>query len=204
MRYILAGIFSLFAVYCSATTDEFRFGPEDVIGMYVWGEPELTRSNNTENGEEESGLVVRPDGRATFPLVGDIYVARKTVDQVTKEVTEGLKKYVSNPVVTLTIEEVNSNVVYVIGGVTAPGAYTSGSPLTALRAISLAGGRSDFGGDDIVVLRRLFQDNNATNVAVFRRNFNKLARNKESDIPLLGGDTVIVEGTSGNVARPGE
>lgn len=194
MRYILVTILSLIVSFGVSANDQYRFGPEDIISFELWGEADLTR-----NSANDNALMVRPDGRVTFPLVGDVYVARKTIADVTAEVEEGLKKYFTHPVVTISVEELNSNTIYVIGGVNQPGAYITGADVTILQAITLAGGQAVFGGNDVIVLRRLAVDGDHTNVAVFQRKYSKLVKDPSEDFMLQGGDTVIVEGLPGEV-----
>lgn len=183
MRKLLVGICLLTVSFFAMADSEYRFGPEDIISFEIWREPELSRT-----------LLVRPDGRITFPLIGDIYVARKTLEQVNEEVTSKLRKYIEDPIVTMTVEQIYSNTVFVIGGVNRAGAYTTGTNLNVLQALTLAGGRSVYSGDDIIVLRRLYMNDDPANIAVFRRDYSDLIDDPSTDMELQGGDIVIVEG----------
>ena len=127
-----------------ATVQEYRIGPGDVIRVAVFG-----------NNDLSSRITVRPDGRITLPLLGEISVTGKTVNEVTREITEGYRRFVQDARVAVVIEEVHSYRVYVLGKVTRPGEFESRTPLTISQAMALSGGTTRGANvDNIVVLRR--------------------------------------------------
>ncbi|MEZ4390739.1 MAG: polysaccharide biosynthesis/export family protein [Polyangiales bacterium] len=127
-----------------ATVQEYRIGPGDLIRVAVFG-----------NNDLSSRVTVRPDGRLTLPLLGEISATGKTVNDVTREITEGYRRFVQDARVAVIIEEVHSYRVFVLGRVTRPGEFEARTPLTITQAMALAGGTTRGANvDAIVVLRR--------------------------------------------------
>lgn len=153
----------------------YMIGPEDILLIRVWREP------------EHSGLVtVRPDGKITLPLVGDIQAAGLTPDKLDAEVTAALSKYINNPDVIVSVQAVRSKRYYVTGEVNRPGAYPLVTPVTVLEALTLAGGFRDFANKKkITVLRGNRR---------FRFNYNDVVKGKNlsQNIVLEHGDYIIV------------
>jgi polysaccharide export outer membrane protein len=124
---------------------DYRIGPEDVLDISVWKNPELSRS-----------VPVRPDGKISLPLVNVIQAAGLTPSLLRQELTQRLSEYVPSPEVAVIVREVNSATVAVVGAVRTPGRYGVRSPSTVLELIALAQGFTDFAARDrIVVLRRV-------------------------------------------------
>jgi polysaccharide export outer membrane protein len=121
----------------SATTNStdrlYTIGPQDVLRIDVWKEPEISRSTP-----------VRPDGRISLPLLNDVQAAGLTPTQLANVITEGLKKYVTNPQVTVGVTEINSRRVYVTGEVLKPGAFPLQAGMTVLQALTSSGGFTQF------------------------------------------------------------
>lgn len=127
-----------------AQVREYRIGAEDVLEIAVWKEPELSRS-----------APVRPDGYVTVPVAGEIKAAGKTAKQLEQEIAAKLAERITSPVVTVTIKEINSSRVFVLGEVTRPGVYPLRGTMSVLQLLAIAGGLTEFAdGDEIVVLRR--------------------------------------------------
>ena len=127
-----------------ASVQEYRIGPGDVIRVAVFG-----------NNDLSSRVTVRPDGRITLPLLGEVSATGKTVNDVTREITEGYRRFVQDARVAVVIEEVHSYRVFVLGKVTRPGEFEARTPLTITQAMALAGGTTRGANvDGIVVLRR--------------------------------------------------
>lgn len=122
---------------------EYTLGPEDVLEVFVWKEPELSTT-----------VTVRPDGRITLPLAGELDAAGKTPRQLQAEVTERLEEYLEMPVVTVSVQAINSRQISVLGEVRRPGRYRLAQRTTVLDAIALGGGFTEFADrGDVVVLR---------------------------------------------------
>src|SRR6202022_4304569 len=122
---------------------DYVIGADDVLDVSVWKEQELTRT-----------LQVRPDGKISMPLLGDVQAAGLTPGQLAQTVGERLKKYLTAPQVTVILTQINSQRVYVIGEVTRPGAYAVLPGMTILQAISSAGGLTQFANGKKIFLMR--------------------------------------------------
>ena len=122
---------------------EYRLGPEDVIGVMVWKQPDLSTS-----------VVVRPDGKISLALLGELEATGKTSLQLQEEITKRLRQYVSDPMVNVVVNEINSPKISVLGQVRKPDRYHIKQRLTVLDAIALAGGFTDFAKRDKVTIIR--------------------------------------------------
>ena len=122
---------------------EYRIGREDVLEVVVWHEPELTRV-----------VPVRPDGKISLPLAGEIDAAGKTPAELQKGLTKALSPYIQDTAVAVLVREINGARVFVLGEVTRPGGFPLRGPMTVMQAIAVAGGRSEFAGDEVVWLRQ--------------------------------------------------
>jgi polysaccharide export outer membrane protein len=166
------------AAQAAATTDaSYKIGPQDVLRVDVWKETEISRS-----------VPVRPDGKISLPLLNDVQAAGLTAMELANTITEGLKKFINNPQVTVTVTEINSRRVYVTGEVTRPGAYPLLPNMTALQALTSAGGFTQFSNPKkIYVLRN---ENGKQVKHPF--NYKSVLDGKQDDIPLQPGDTIVV------------
>jgi polysaccharide biosynthesis/export protein len=128
----------------SATTElEYRIGPQDVVQIDVWKEPEITRT-----------IPVRPDGKISLPLLNDVQAAGLTAMQLAGVIREGLTKFLTSPQVTVTVTAINSRRVYLTGEVSRTGVLPLLPNMTVLQALSSAGGFTPFARmKDIYVLR---------------------------------------------------
>jgi polysaccharide export outer membrane protein len=131
----------------SATTvfgeAEYRLGPEDVVSVFVWKQPDLSTT-----------VVIRPDRKISLPLLGEIEAAGKTAGQLQTEIAEQLKQFVVDPRVNVIVKEVNSPAISVLGQVRKPDRYHIRQRVTALEAIAMAGGFTDFAKRDRVTIIR--------------------------------------------------
>src|SRR5438045_3762203 len=158
---------------------EYVIGPDDVLDVSVWKEPELTRT-----------LQVRPDGKISMPLLNDVQAAGFTANQLSQSIGEKLKKYLTAPQVTIILTQVNSQRVYVIGEVTRPGAYPVLPGMTILQAISSAGGLTQFANGKKIFLRRNENNNQAKNPFSYKDVLD--GRRVEENLPVKAGDTIVV------------
>lgn len=122
---------------------EFRLGPDDVIEVFVWKEPELSTT-----------VVVRPDGKVSLPLIGELPTSGKSTVELQKEIGQKLSQYVAEPVVNVIVKEVNSAKVSVLGEVKTPGMYKIKDRATVLDAIALAGGFTEYAKRNKVTIIR--------------------------------------------------
>jgi polysaccharide export outer membrane protein len=112
---------------------EYKIGPQDVLRIDVWKEDQLTRI-----------VPVRPDGKVTLPLLNDVQAAGLTPMRLADVISDGLKKYINGPQVTVTITEINSRRIYVTGEVARAGAFPLLPNMTVLQALSSSGGFTQF------------------------------------------------------------
>ena len=167
------------AAQAAITDAEYKIGPQDVLRIDVWKEPEISRS-----------APVRPDGRISLPLLNDVQAAGLTATQLAGVISEGLKKFITNPQVTVGVTEINSRRVYVTGEVTRPGAFPLLPNMTVLQALSSSGGFSQFAKlKGIYVLRT--EDGKQVKHPF---NYKEVVSGKkpELNIPLLPGDVIVV------------
>jgi polysaccharide export outer membrane protein len=151
----------------------------DQLMVSVWKEQEL-----------QSEVLVRPDGRISFPLAGDLVAARHSVDELRVELESRLGKYIPDVVVTVAVKTVAGNRIYVLGKVAKPGDFVLGRPTDVMQALSLAGGTTPFAElDGIRVLRR---DGGQLRAIEFHYTDVERGRHLEQNIVLQGGDTVVV------------
>ena len=112
---------------------DYRIGPQDVLRIDVWKEPDISRT-----------IPVRPDGKISLPLLNDVQASGLTAMQLAASLRDGLSKFLNNPQVTVTVTEINSRRVYLTGEVNRPGALPLLPNMTVLQALSSAGGFTQF------------------------------------------------------------
>jgi polysaccharide export outer membrane protein len=144
MLLLLAGgAFQSPAASAQAAAGDYKLHAGDKIQVSVWKEEEMQRL-----------AIIRPDGKISFPLAGEVQAAGRTPDQVRVDIEGRLKKYIPEPVVTVTVEETSGNRVFVIGQVKKPGAFVMNPQLSVLQALSLAEGATPFAKlDDVMIIR---------------------------------------------------
>src|ERR1700689_4901311 len=164
----------------AATADpNYVIGGQDVLDISVWKEAELTRT-----------VPVRPDGKISLPLLNDVQAAGLTPTQLAAQVRDSLKKYVTNPQVTVIVTVINSQRVYILGEVTRPGAFPLIPGMSVLQALSSAGGFTQFAKVKSIFVRR-FENGKEEK---FPFNYREVIGGKkpEQDILLKAGDTIVV------------
>ena len=158
---------------------EYQLGPEDVLSIDVWKDEILSRA-----------VSVRPDGRITFPLIGEIIAEGRNVNDLTKEINERLSKFVSDPRVTVAVSKVNSYKIYVIGKVNQAGEFLLGQNADVMQALSLAGGLTPFARESSIrILRRV---EGQQKVHEFDYSEVLEGKNLSQNIILRRGDVVMV------------
>jgi polysaccharide export outer membrane protein len=157
----------------------YLLGSEDTIEVSVWKEPELTKT-----------LIVRPDGKISYPLLGDLQAAGLTVKQLQAEIQKRLEKYVTDVNVTVILVKPQYYKIYVTGKVNKPGEFLVGQAPTVMRAISMAGGLTPFASPSNIVILRKAGDRED----VFYFDYKSVSQGKslEEDRLLLPGDVVVV------------
>jgi len=162
-----------------AADEIYKIQPGDVLEVSVWKEESLLRQ-----------VLVRPDGGMSFPLVGDVQAAGISVEELRAVVTERLTKYIPDPVVTVSTQQLNGNKVYVIGKVARPGEFVANRYIDVVQALSVAGGMTPYAAaNKIKVLRR--EDGKLKSIP-FRYGDIEKGENLEQNIVLKSGDVVLV------------
>ena len=158
--------------------EEYRLGPGDKLRVEVYKDAQLSQS-----------LQVRPDGKITLPLVGDMAAAGKTSIELRDALTTSLKEYVTNPVVTVIVVEATAAQVYVIGEVANPGTLVMQGPMTVLQALAQVGGLREFADrDDIRILRR----NGTAAMRTIDFDYKRELKGETEPMYLQPGDTIVV------------
>lgn len=157
----------------------YKIGPQDLLKIDVWKEEQLTRT-----------VPVRPDGKITLPLLNDVQAAGLTPMELAGVISDQLKKYITNPQVTVSVTEINSRRVYVTGEVSKSGAYALLPHMTVLQALSSSGGFTQFARvKNIYVLRT---ENGKQVKMPFNYREAVRGKNPEQNIELLPGDVIVV------------
>jgi polysaccharide export outer membrane protein len=160
--------------------DPYRINPGDVLQISVWKEQDLQRE-----------LLVNPDGHFAFPLAGDMVAEGKTVEEIRKDLTGKLERFIPDVAVTVATLQLNGNKVYVLGQVNRPGEFIMNRMTDVMQVIGIAGGPNAFANlDEIRVLRRGDQ---GSQIAIpFRYSDVEKGEKLDQNILLRAGDTVIV------------
>jgi polysaccharide export outer membrane protein len=159
------------------TSADYRLVAGDKLRIEVYKDPQLSQS-----------LQIRPDGKVTLPLVGDVPAAGRTSNELRDAISSSLKEYITNPVVTVIVVETVPPVIYVVGEVNSPGAQPLSGQISVLQALSAAGGISDFAKrKDIRIQRKT-----ASGMTTLRFNYNDAINGHAKPIYLQSGDTIIV------------
>jgi polysaccharide export outer membrane protein len=164
----------------SATDDpNYVIGPEDELIISVWKEPDISRS-----------VPVRPDGKISLALLNDVQATGRTPMQLGSDITEKLKGFISEPQVTVIVARINSQRIFVVGEVPRTGSYTLVPNMTAVDAISSAGGFTPFAKrTKIYILRK--ENGKITSIPF---NYKEIVKNRKSDqdVILKAGDRIVV------------
>jgi polysaccharide export outer membrane protein len=162
-------------------TPDYTIGPEDVLEITVWRNTDLSKV-----------VAVRPDGRISLPLIGDVGAAGRTAAQLADAIAEKLKEFKENPQVSIVVKEVNSYAIYVLGEVTKPGKYPLKSKTTLLQAITLASGFTPAAARNKIVVFR-FGELGGKDTKI-KASYDDIIMRDESpqNIQLKPGDTIVV------------
>jgi len=153
--------------------------PGDKLRVEVYKDPQLSQS-----------LQIRPDGKITLPLIGDLTATALTPLQLRDRIAESLKEYITNPVVTVIVVEASPATVYVMGEVSQPGSIPVKERMTVLQALAMAGGFKEFADlKNIRILRRTKDD---SRVDTIQFNYNEAIKGRSKPVLLMPGDMVIV------------
>jgi len=158
-----------------------RLGPEDVITVDVFDQPSYSRAN----------ITVPPSGRVNYPVIGQVMVAGRAIEEIEKEITERLSEYIREPKVTVQLVHVHSMKYMVVGDVATPGIYEMTRRMTVNEALAKAGDVNHYGDIKNVNVLRLQPNGQTAPIPV---NIHNVRRGKAQDVFLIPGDTIIVPG----------
>jgi len=160
--------------------DSFVIGDDDVLSINVWKEPELSKQ-----------IPVRSDGKISLPLAGDLQASGRTPSQLAQDITTKLKNYITDPEVTVIVEQINSRKFNMIGQVGRPGSYPLNVGTTIMDAIAAAGGLRDFAKKKSIYILR--QNASGTEQRI-PFNYEKFIKGNDpsQNILLKPHDTIVV------------
>ncbi len=162
-------------------TPDYIIGPEDSLEITVWKNADLSKT-----------VQVRPDGKISLPLLGDISAVAKTPAQLTEEISSGLRAYMENPTISIMVKEVNSYQIYVLGEVNKPGKYPLKSKTTLLQGITVAGGFTAMAARNKIVVFRFTKDGEGQTKLKASYDDIVVRDGASQNIELKPGDQIVV------------
>ena len=160
-------------------TDDYIIGPGDVLDISVWKDEALTKL-----------VTVLPDGKISFPLIGETTAQGKTVAALRNELNKKIDKYVPDPDLSVVVQQVNSMLIYVIGRVNHPGRLVLNANINVLQALAMAGGPNPFAKKNKIIIFR--ENNGKTSVFKFRYDDVSKGEKIEQNIMMKRGDVIVV------------
>jgi polysaccharide biosynthesis/export protein len=160
--------------------DSFVIGNGDVLAINVWKQPDISRS-----------IPVRSDGRISLPLIGEVQAAGRTPLRLEGDITSKLQPFLTEPEVTVIVEQINSQKFNILGRVGKPGSYSLTNPTTVLDAIALAGGCREFAKQKAIYILRIAPDGTESRIPFNYQDVIK-GKNVSQNIRLQPHDTIIV------------
>ena len=162
-------------------TEDYIIGPEDVLEITVWRNADLSKI-----------VTVRPDGKISLPLIGDVEAVGKSAGQLAELIAIRLKEYKENPQVSIVVQQVNSYAIYVMGEIARPGKFPLKSKTTLLQAITLAGGFTPSAARNKLVVFR-FGAQGQKDIKIKASYDDIILRDSSpQNIELKPGDTIVV------------
>ena len=162
-----------------ATIPAYKVGPGDVLTISVWKEEGLQQE-----------VLIRPDGGMSFPLAGDVQAGGKSVAELQLLLADKIKQYIPDPVVTVSIRQIQNNKIFVVGKVNRPGEYVGTAYIDVLQALAMAGGLNAYASsNNIRILRRV-----NGNIKSMKFEYDEVAGGYKlkQNIILQSGDVVVV------------
>ena len=160
--------------------ESYIIGNGDILEIVTWKEPDFSRDE----------IIVRLDGKISFPLLDDVDAAGKTPTQLKLDIQEGLKEYIAEPHVTVTVRSAASKRFYILGEIANTGEYPLTKKLTVLQAFALAGGFTEWASKKEIILFRRVEGKDE----VIRINYKKIVKGDDfqENVSLRADDTIIV------------
>jgi len=159
--------------------DSYLIQPGDILEVSVWKEEGLLKQ-----------VLVRPDGGLSFPLVGEVKAAGKSVEEVEAVIKERLAKYIPDPVVSVSTQQLNGNKIYVIGKVARPGEFIANRRIDVIQALSIAGGMTPYASENKIKI--LHRENGHQTAIPFKYSQVEKGKHLEQNILLQSGDIIVV------------
>jgi len=177
-QHICSGAENKWSGWVSA--DAYKIGSGDVLEIVTWKEPDFSRGD----------VLVRIDGKISFPLIGDVQAAGRTPLEIQRDIETGLKDYVGNPIVTVTVKNPGSQRFYILGEIQKTGEYPLLKGLTVLQAFAIAGGFTDWASKKEIILLRY----EGGKEKVYNINYKRIVNDKDfsQNIAIQTNDTIIV------------
>ena len=163
-----------------ASPNDYKIGAGDILEITIWKEPDLSREE----------VLVRTDGKISFPLLNDVQAAGLTPLEMKRNMETGLKEFISNPFVTITVRSPESQKIYILGEVMNTGEYPLYKRLTVLQAFAVAGGFTEWASKkEIILLRR-----EGGEEKVIKVDYRKILKGKDfsGNVQIQPDDTIIV------------
>jgi len=164
----------------ASTDDSYIIGNDDVLSISVWREPDLSKQ-----------IPVRSDGKISLPLIGEVQAAGQTPSQLEQEITAKLRNYITDPQVTVIVQQINSQKFNILGQVTKPGSYPITAGITIVDAIATAGGFKDFAKRKSIYVLRQTPGGEELRIAFNYEQFIK-GKDTSKNITLKPHDTIVV------------
>jgi len=163
-----------------AGPNDYKIGAGDILDITIWKEPDLSREE----------VLVRTDGKISFLLLNDVQAAGLTPLEMKRNMEVGLKEFISNPFVTITVRSPASQQVYILGEVLNTGEYPLTKNLTVLQAFALAGGFTEWASKKEIILMR----KEGNKEKIFRINYKNIIKGKDlsQNLKQKADDTIIV------------
>jgi polysaccharide biosynthesis/export protein len=160
--------------------DAYIIGVDDVLAINVWKEPEVSKT-----------VPVRSDGKISLPLAGEVQASGQTPRQLELDLSRRLASYISEPEVTVIVQEIKSQKFNILGQVAKPGAYPITNNPTVLDAIAQAGGFRDFAKQKSIYVLRRNPDGTESRMPFNYKDLIK-GKNVDQNIKLQSNDTIVV------------
>jgi polysaccharide export outer membrane protein len=160
--------------------DSYVIGADDVLAINVWKQPDISRT-----------LPVRSDGRISLPLIGEVQATGQTPLRLENTIKERLQPYLTQPEVTVIVQQINSQKFNILGRVARPGSYPLSNPTTVLDAIALAGGCREFAKQKSIYVLRIGPDGSKSRIAFNYQDVIK-GKNLDQNVRLEPHDTIVV------------
>ena len=190
VKYFLVAFLFVVVAAASGWAEEGQLTAESYSAPYTVGRGDILDIAVWKNQDLSKQLPVLPDGKISFPLIGEIVVAGKSISQISEELKNKLSQYIPEPVLSVSVHQVNSLLIYVIGKVNNPGMFALNTNVNALQALAMAKGMNTFAKKDEIKIFR--QKDGKTVIFDFDYDDVSEGKNLDQNIQLERGDIIVV------------